>query len=77
MTGPNSPLKDKDYNLVCVVEASLRNAWQMQTYIDDADAAGDAELAEWFRKIQHNSVKAGEQGKRMLLERLQVGGDAA
>jgi len=70
MTEPNSPVKDKDYNLVCVLEASLRNAWTMQTYIDDADAAGDAELADWFRKIQHNSEKAGEQGKQMLLERL-------
>lgn len=73
MAGPDSsPMKDKNYNLVCVLEASLRNAWTMETYISDADAAGDTELAEWFRKIQHNSQKAGEQGKRMLLERLQA-----
>ena len=71
MPEPSSPMKDKHYDLVCVLEASLRNAWTMQTYIEDADAAGDEELAEWFRRIQHNSEKAGEQGKRMLLERLQ------
>lgn len=70
MNTPDSPLKDKDYNLVCVLEASLRNAWTMQTYISDAEAADDDELAEWFRKIQHNSQKAGEQGKRMLQARL-------
>lgn len=72
MAEPNGPVKDENYDLVCVLEASLRNAWTMQTYIADADAAGDAELADWFRKIQHNSEKAGEQGKRMLLERLRA-----
>lgn len=77
MTGPDSALKDKDYNLVCVVEASLRNAWTMETYIADAEKDGDAELAEWFRKIQHNSQKAGEQGKRMLRERLEVDSESS
>ncbi|MGV2985713.1 hypothetical protein ACNPNP_18630 [Microbacterium sp. AGC85] len=67
---PESSLKDKNYNLVCVLEASLRNAWSMQTYIEDAEREGDSELAEWFRKIQHNSLKAGEQGKQMLRARL-------
>lgn len=69
-TTPQSPLKDKNYNLVCVLEASLRNAWSMQTYIEDAERDGDEELADWFRKIQHNSQKAGEQGKHMLHARL-------
>ena len=77
MTSPDSALKDKDYNLVCVVEASLRNAWTMETYIADAEKDGDAELAEWFRKIQHNSQKAGEQGKRMLRERLEVDSESS
>ena len=67
---PASALKDKNYNLVCVLEASLRNAWSMQTYIEDAEREGDSELAEWFRKIQHNSLKAGEQGKQLLRARL-------
>ncbi|MBW1638199.1 hypothetical protein [Microbacterium resistens] len=68
---PARAMKDENYNLVCVLEASLRNAWKMQTYIEDAEQAGDAELAEWFRKVQHNSLKAGEQGKRMLRARLE------
>ena len=70
MATPDSPMKDKNYNLVSVVEASLHNAWKMETYAADADHDGDAELAEWFRKIQHNSQKAGEQGQQMLLQRL-------
>lgn len=67
---PDRAMKDKNYNLVCVLEASLRNAWTMEAYIRDAEQQGDTELAEWFRKVQHNSNKAGEQGKRMLADRL-------
>lgn len=67
---PPSPVKDKHYDLVKVVEMSLENAWRMETYAKDAEKQGDSELAEWFRKIQHNSVKAGEQGKQMLMQRL-------
>ncbi len=65
-------MKDENYDLITVIQASLENVWQMSTYISDADAAGDTELAEWFRKIQNNNIKAGEQGKRMLAARLQV-----
>jgi predicted amidophosphoribosyltransferase len=70
MADVNSPMKDKHYNLVSVLQASLHYAWQMDTYISDAEAAGDSELAEWFKKIQHNNLKAGEQGKKMLMQRL-------
>ncbi|WP_194421882.1 hypothetical protein [Microbacterium abyssi] len=75
-TTPESSLKDKNYNLVRVLEASLHNAWSMQTYIEDAEREGDAELAEWFRKIQHNSVKAGDQGKQLLRARLEEEGSS-
>ncbi len=66
----NSPVKDKNYNLVTVLQASLHYSWQLEEYITDAERSGDTELAEWFRKIQHNNVKAGEQGKHMLRQRL-------
>ncbi|MBK0418996.1 hypothetical protein JD276_08100 [Leucobacter sp. CSA1] len=66
----DTPVKDRTYDLVSVLESSLRNAWTMEAYIADAEREGDEELAEWFRKIQHNSFKAGEQGKQLLRERL-------
>jgi hypothetical protein len=68
---PQGPMKDTNYDLIWVLEASLKNVWQMDTFIADAEKADDSELAEWFRKIQENNRKAGEQGKRMLVERLQ------
>jgi hypothetical protein len=71
---PESPVKDKNYNLISVLHLSLKNAWRMETFISDAEREGDKELADWFRKIQENSKKAGEQGKRMLASRLQSEG---
>ena len=76
MKGPNMPetsVKDKNYNLVTAVQVSLHCAWEMGTFISDAEEAGDTELAEWFRKIQGKDRKAGEQGLRMLQDRLQIG----
>lgn len=67
---PDTTVPDEHYNLVWVLEASLNNAWRLATYIEDARIAGDDELAEWFSKIQHNNVKAGEQGKKLLSDRL-------
>ncbi|SCG44988.1 hypothetical protein GA0070560_104129 [Micromonospora halophytica] len=67
---PASPVKDKNYDLIHAVQMSLQHIWQLETYIADADARGDSELATWFRKIQESNRKAGEQGKQMLMSRL-------
>lgn len=69
---PESPVKDQNYDLIWVLQQSLRNAWRLAEYIEDARRTGDDELAEWFSKIQHNSLKAGEQGKRLLAARLKT-----
>ena len=68
---PESPAKDKNYNLVSVLQDSLQQVWQLESYIQDAERQGDSELASWFRRIQENNKKAGEQGKQMLAQRLQ------
>lgn len=71
---PVTAVKDKNYNLISVLQASLHYVWQMETFAYDAEREGDGELAEWFRKIQHNNQKAADQGKELLLERLQKEG---
>lgn len=68
---PQSPAKDKNYNLIWAVEASLHNVWQLETYIEDAKSDGDEELANWFQRIQDNNRTAGQQGQEMLAKRLQ------
>ena len=62
--------KDKDYNIIWFVEQCLNNALRLETYVEDADRAGDSELAEFFRKAQSESRKGAEQGKQLLRQRL-------
>ena len=61
---------DKDYNLIWYTEACLSNALRLDLYIQDAERAGDTELAEFFRKAQSESRKGAEQGKTLLASRL-------
>jgi hypothetical protein len=69
-TGDVTGTRDKDYNLIQFVEASLSNALRMETYIQDAERDGDTELAEFFRRAQTESRKGGKEGKALLAARL-------
>ncbi len=69
-TGNVTGTRDKDYNVLWFTEQCLDNALRMETYIQDAERANDSELAELFRKAQHESQKGAEQGKRLLAQRL-------
>jgi hypothetical protein len=67
---PASPAKDKNYNLIVMLQESLQKVFQLESYIADAERDGDSELAEWFRRIQNSNRTAGEQGKQLLQQRL-------
>ncbi|KAB2350149.1 hypothetical protein [Actinomadura rudentiformis] len=69
-TGEITGTKDKDYNLIWFVEQCLSNVVRLETYISDADRAGDTELAGFFRRAQGESRKGAEQGKELLRKRL-------
>ena len=71
---PQSAVKDKNYDLLNVVHASLQNVWMLEGYIADAEKEGDTQLADWLRKIQDNNAKGGQQGKQLLVERLSSDG---
>jgi len=64
--------KDKDYDIIWFTEACLSNVLRLETYIEDAGLAGDAELADFFRRAQHESRKGAEEGKKLLAKRLAV-----
>ncbi len=74
-TGQVTGTKDKDYDIIWFTEQCLSNALRLEVYIGDAERAGDQELADFFRKAQHESVKGAEQGKALLVKRL-AGGSA-
>jgi hypothetical protein len=69
-TGQITGTKDKDYNLIWFTEKCMNNALRLETYIEDANRAGDSELAEFFRRAQNESRKGAEQGKRLLAQRM-------
>ncbi|MBW4720452.1 hypothetical protein [Saccharothrix obliqua] len=69
-TGHVTGTQDKDYNIIWFVEACLSNVLRLETYIADADRAGDHELSDFFRRAQEESRKGAEQGKALLARRL-------
>ncbi|MEP9382384.1 hypothetical protein [Nocardioides sp. KR10-350] len=71
-TGHTTGTADKDYNIIWFTEACLSNALRLENYIEDAERAGDSELADFFRKAQSDSRKGAEQGKELLARRLQA-----
>ena len=69
-TGHITGTKDKDYDIIWFVEQCLSNALRLEMYANDADREGDKELAEFFRRAQHESRKGAEIGKELLGRRL-------
>jgi hypothetical protein len=69
-TGQVTGTKDKNYNVIWFTEQCLSNALRLETYIQDAERDGDNDLADFFRKAQHESQKGAEQGKDLLKSRL-------
>jgi hypothetical protein len=69
-TGDITGTKDKDYNIIWFTEQCLSNALRLEIYIQDAERENDSELADFFRKAQHESQKGAEQGKELLKSRL-------
>jgi hypothetical protein len=52
------------------VEQCLSNVLRLESYIQDADRDGDADLGDFLRRAQAESRKGAEQGKEKLRERL-------
>jgi hypothetical protein len=69
-TGKVTGTADKDYNVIWFTEVCLSNVLRLESYIQDAERAGDSELAEFFRRAQAESRKGAEQGKQLLKARL-------
>jgi hypothetical protein len=69
-TGDITGTRDKDYNIIWFTEQCLSNALRLEIYIQDAERDNDSDLADFFRKAQHESQKGAEQGKELLKSRL-------
>lgn len=67
----DSPMKDKNYNLVTSVQNALNTQWQMSQYRRDAEQEGDQELADYFQEVVDGTSRGADRGKQLLAERLQ------
>lgn len=68
---PDSGVKDKDYDLISILQLCLEHVFRLDQYASDAEAAGDNEVAELFRRMQEHSRRGGEECKALLRTRLQ------
>lgn len=64
---------DSVYDLVSVLYHALEGAATYAGYIQDAEKAGDNELAQFFRDVQQQEQQRAEQAKQLLAHRLQSG----
>jgi hypothetical protein len=69
-TGDITGTKDKDYNIIWFTEQCLSNVLRLEIYIQDAERAGDSELAEFFRRAQGESRKGADRGKQLMKSRI-------
>lgn len=62
--------KDEHYDLLSVLYHALQGAETLQRYIEDADQAGDGDLAQYFREVQAQYRQLAQQGKQLLARRI-------
>jgi hypothetical protein len=62
--------RDVVYNLISVAYHALQGAETYGLYLQDAEQAGDAEAADYFRQTQQEAVEAADLAKALLKSRL-------
>ncbi len=60
---------DSRYDLVSVLYHALPGGHTYAKYIEDAERAGDQELADFFKETQRQDAERGKKAKELLGER--------
>ena len=63
--------KDETYGLVSVLFHALEGAHTIDTYVQDAQQAGDQELAQFFQQVQNGYRRSADGAKALLVNRIQ------
>ena len=63
-------MKDQHYDLISVLYHALQGDDTLARYIEDAEEAGDADLAEHYHDIQERYREIARQTKEVLKEKL-------
>ena len=62
--------RDEQYNVISVLYHALQGADTCGTYLQDAEQAGDQELAQFFREVPGTYRRLGEPSQTLLRQRL-------
>ena len=63
-------VSDEHYNLVSTLYHALESASTYEIYVEDAEEAGDNELADCLREIQEQNRDQAQRAKELLKARL-------
>jgi len=66
-------VRDEHYNLVSVLYHALQGAETYEQYINDAERAGDRDLAQFFRDVQEEERQRAQRAKELLKQRMTSG----
>ena len=73
--GHKTGTSDVTYNLVSILYHSLEGAEACARYMDDAERAGEHDLAQFFHDVSEGHKQRAERAKRLLAGRLGKAGD--
>ncbi|HYN88541.1 MAG TPA: hypothetical protein VER55_08415 [Ardenticatenaceae bacterium] len=66
--------RDEHYNLISVLYHALQGAETYSIYVQDAEEAGESELAQFFRDVREEERQRAERAKQLLVQKLGQGG---
>jgi rubrerythrin len=58
------------YNLISILDHSLKGTQVYDQYVKDAEAEGNQELASFFRDVQEEDRKRSDRAKKLLAHHL-------
>lgn len=61
------------YNLVSVMYHTLQGAETYQKFIQDAESAGNQDVAKFIREIQQQDQQRAQRAQQLLQQQLQQG----
>jgi hypothetical protein len=64
--------QDHEYALVSVLYHALQGAQACEQYVDDAERAGDDELASFFQNCVQEQQQRAARAKQLLVSRMDV-----
>ena len=70
LDGQDTGVPDEHYNLVSVLYHALEGTETYGIYIEDAEDAGDEELAQFLREIQDQYRQNAQRAMQLLQQRI-------